>query len=163
MEQVICKSATFLIYFLLSYLNSDINTRSQFHQHFTRGFFVQKFCSKLFCAGSIGWTFFWRNWRKLANKKMLVKFIREDFYKSDVNELKNCKRNSAFLLFSCGVNFGIGGVVGSRNSFFFFNLKKSFTIVVDFTNISHTAFAPIFFRQKSRNLNFKYKKAAHKT
>ncbi len=32
------------------YLTSGV----QFHQHFMRGFFVQKFCAKLFCAGSKG-------------------------------------------------------------------------------------------------------------
>ncbi len=28
----------------------DLQIWSQFHQHFTRGFFVQKFCAKLFCT-----------------------------------------------------------------------------------------------------------------
>jgi hypothetical protein len=31
----------------------------QFHQHFTRGFFVQKFCTKLFCTYILGLNFFW--------------------------------------------------------------------------------------------------------
>ncbi len=43
--------------------------RCQFHQHFTRGFFVQKFSVKLFCTYILSLSFFWR---KCAHK-MLVK------------------------------------------------------------------------------------------
>ncbi len=34
--------------------------RCQFHQHFTRGFFVWKFCAKLFCAYILGLSCFLR-------------------------------------------------------------------------------------------------------
>jgi hypothetical protein len=33
--------------------------RCQFHQHFMRGFFVQKFCAQLFCNCILGLNFFW--------------------------------------------------------------------------------------------------------
>ncbi len=34
--------------------------RCQFHQHFTRGFFVLKFCTKLFCTYIFGLNFCWQ-------------------------------------------------------------------------------------------------------
>ncbi len=37
-----------------------VERRIQFHQHFTRGFFVRKFCAKLFCTYILGLNFFWR-------------------------------------------------------------------------------------------------------
>jgi hypothetical protein len=55
--------------------------KCQFHQHFTRGFFVRKFyaklfctCAKLFCTYILGLNFFLAKeyWRKCAHK-MLVK------------------------------------------------------------------------------------------
>ncbi len=46
----------------------------QFHQHFTLGFFIQKFCAKLFLYLILGLNFFLvqEYWRKCA-QKMLVK------------------------------------------------------------------------------------------
>jgi hypothetical protein len=37
---------------------TTVATRCQSHQHFTRGFFIQKFCSQLFCTYILGLFFF---------------------------------------------------------------------------------------------------------
>ncbi len=48
-------------------------SRGQFHQYYTRGFFVQKFWEKIFCAWSKGYTFYWLKENKPnCTNKMLV-------------------------------------------------------------------------------------------
>ncbi len=39
---------------------SWMTNRCQSHQHFTRNFFIRKFCPKLFCTYILGLNFFWR-------------------------------------------------------------------------------------------------------
>ncbi len=50
-----------------------LENRSQFHQPFTHGFFVRKFCAKLFCTYILGLKFFGARILALCAHKMLVK------------------------------------------------------------------------------------------
>ncbi len=64
-----------------------VPTRCQFHQHFTRAFFVQKFCTKLFCTYILDLIIFghknicasalikyWWNWPMNGSKVLLLFF-----------------------------------------------------------------------------------------
>ncbi len=67
---VFCKTYVLSISPLCSFFCEPCTAWCQFHQHFMRGFFVQKFCPQLFCTYILGLYFFGA--RMLA-QKLLIK------------------------------------------------------------------------------------------
>jgi hypothetical protein len=89
--------------FLELHLFYRIDSRCQFHQHFTRGFFVQKLCANLFCMYlHFGSELFLaqKYWCKFAHK-MLVKLTTGVLFRSAVDGVCLCKgQKKTKLLFS---------------------------------------------------------------